>query len=322
MTSRKRYSLARYRELMDDYYRRTGERVHPPPAVLAVVPLLRRSPRRAIAAADVAAWLLQFEDGRPMIVIEKPADPDIPPVDVLLSHLGRYGQAHRNVVDLMIEGTRLNRIAIAKFDNVVDCYGADLQDSLGGLAVNATEARLQINIERHKIDFMSIFTRQFMDTRERFVSLCNLSARFIRRYGSGDPADWTMDPRSIALPIAFQIGFGRDGRGGDRIPRCDRLVEKWDEWDIEYRAFEGQHPRLPLLDAILDFRVASDQSAWPFSARDPLLVWVNGKDLEFPWPDALLKLGSDFPERIRNLWAWAGGWWRYVEGRGEVFYPY
>jgi hypothetical protein len=322
MTSRKRYSQARYRELMDDYYRRTGERIHPPPAVLAVVPLLRRSPRQAVEPTDVAAWLLQLEDGRPLIVIEKPQDPDIPAVDVLLSHLGRYGQAHRNVVDLMIEGTRLNRIAIAKFDNLVDCYGADLRDALGGLVRDANELRGQIEVEWHKIDFLSIFTRDFRDIRERFVSLCDVSARFIRRYGTGHPASWDMDPRSIALPTAFQIGFGRDGLDGFRIPPCDRLVEKWDEWDIEYRAFEGAHPRLPLLDAIIDFRAASDQSAWPFSGRDPLLDWINGGNLDFPWPDALLKLGADFPERIRNLWAWAGGWWRYVEGRGEVFYPY
>jgi hypothetical protein len=169
--------------------------------------------------------------------------------------------------------------------------------------------------------FLSIFTREFADPRERFVSLCDVSARFIRKYGSGSPANWTMDPRSIALPTAFQIGFGRDGVDGFRIPPCDRLVEKWDEWDIEYRAIESIWPRLPLLNAILDFRIASDQSGWPFSKRDPLLTWVNATGLEFPWPEALVRLGADFPARIRNLQACAGGWWRYIEGRGEVFYP-
>lgn len=317
-----RYSRARYEELMNDYCRRTGERVHPPPKVLAVVPLLRRSPRQATEPSDVAVWLLQLDDGRPMLVIEKPMDPDVPAVDVMLSHLGRYGQAHRNVVNLLIESTRISRKANAKLDRLVPMsHETVVRDALGGLAVDAADARRQIGIERRKIDFLSIFTREFTEARWRFRALCNVSARFIRRYGAGRPSSWDMDPRSIALPTAFLTGLGRDGLCKFWIPPCDKLVARWDAWDNEYRAFESTHPRLPLLDAILDFRIASDEQAWPFSGRDPLLDWIDRMEIDFPWPDALQSLGADFPGRVRDLRCWAGGWWRYVEGRGEVFYP-
>jgi hypothetical protein len=318
---KRRYSKARYEALMDDYFQRTGERISPPPTVLAVVPLLRRSPRQAADPSDVAVWFLRLDDGRPMFVIEKPRDPDLPPVDVLLSHLGRYGRAHRDVVNVMIEATRINRKARAKLERAVSMsHETVVKEALGGLAVDAADARRQIEVERRKIDFMSIFTPDFVDARWRFMALCNVSARFIRRYGDGRPSSWFMDPRSIAIPIAFQTGLGRTGDWEFWIPPCDKLAQKWDAWDMEYRAIESTHPRLPLLDAIIDFRTASDQGAWPFSTRDPLLDWTNGTGVEFPWPDALLTLGSDFPNKIRMLRFSAGGWWRYVDGKGEVFY--
>jgi hypothetical protein len=46
--------------------------------------------------------------------------------------------------------------------------------------------------------------------------------------------------------------------------------------------------------------------------------WTRSSgQIDFPWPDALQSLGADFPEPVRNLKCWAGGWWRYVDGHVE-----
>jgi hypothetical protein len=191
------------------------------------------------------------------------------------------------------------------------------------LALNQPAASVggvqKVDILGRKIDFLSIFAG-FAEPRRRFMALSAISRRFIHRYGIGCPADWTMDPGSHALAKAFRDGVGRSGKWDYWIPPCQRLAERWEAWDVEFRAFESSYPRLPLLDAIFEFRFASDDSGWPYSMRDPLREWIDSTYAEFPWPDALFTLGSDFPTKIREMRFWAGGWWRHVEGRGDVFY--